>query len=283
MKEFKRRATELVNGFFDDEITTRSAALAFYTALGIAPLVVLVVVVLAIVGIDLQDAFIREINQSIGDEAGALLKTIISAANERPDLKSLSGILAICGLLISSSFIFVQLQDTLNLIFDVPKKDNSKATYFQMGKDFLLVRLLSLGMLMTFIFILIVSLMISTIISYISSETATIWLRILNFMISMGIFTLLFGLIFKWMPDRRITTKSAFKGGALTAVLFMIGKSLIGMYIANSAVGSAYGAAGSLMVTLVWVYYSALVIFIGAEASFISLVEYNPKEKIRLK
>ncbi|MEK6555074.1 MAG: YhjD/YihY/BrkB family envelope integrity protein, partial [Bdellovibrionota bacterium] len=145
--------SSLFNDFFDDEIMTRAGALAFYTSLGIAPLVVLTIVLLSLIGVDLQEEFVREITLAVGTEAGQLLRTIIVAANERPDLTSVSGLISGIGLLASASFIFVELQDTLNLIFNVPKKNLNKMTWSQVVKDFLINRLVSVGMMLVFIFV----------------------------------------------------------------------------------------------------------------------------------
>jgi membrane protein len=267
----------LVSDFVDDEIMTRSGALAFYTSLAIAPLVVLTVVTLSMIGVDLQDEFVREINSAVGAEAGDLLRSIITAANSRPDLKSVSGVIGIVGLLASASFIFVELQDTLNLIFKVPKKNTNKTPWMNLVKDFFINRLMSIGMMIIFIFIFIGSIVVSTVIVFFYSGESGFFYKSTNFLISLIIFTLLFALMFKWMPDRRITFHSALQGGAFTAFLFLVGKALIGLYIAKSAVGSAYGAAGSLLVTLVWVYYNALVVFLGAEVSFLVLEKNRPR------
>lgn len=275
--KIKKISLNVFNDFFDDEITTRSAALAFYTSLALAPLVILTIVILGALGIDLQKEFVTEVAQTIGDDSAKLLQTIISAANERPDLKSVSGIFAGIGLLASASFIFVQLQETLNLIFDVEKKDQTAASRTQIVKDFITIRLFSIGMLMAFIFVLIASLAVSTLISLWSSGEATaIYLIIHNFA-SFFIFAILFGGIYKWMPDRKISFRHALYGGGITAFLFMIGKILIGLYISGSAAGSAYGAAGSLLVTLLWVYYSGLVMLIGAEVAYAAILE-SPAE-----
>jgi membrane protein len=267
----------LVNDFVDDEIMTRSGALAFYTSLAIAPIVVLTVVTLSMIGVDLQDEFVREINSAVGTEAGDLLRSIITAANSRPDLKSVSGVIGIVGLLASASFIFVELQDTLNLIFKVPKKNTNKTPWMNLVKDFFINRLMSIGMMIIFIFIFIGSIVVSTVIVFFYSGESGFFYKSTNFLISLIIFTLLFALMFKWMPDRCITFYSALQGGAFTAFLFLVGKALIGLYIAKSAVGSAYGAAGSLLVTLVWVYYNALVVFLGAEVSFLVLEKDRPR------
>ncbi|MEK6555731.1 MAG: YihY/virulence factor BrkB family protein, partial [Bdellovibrionota bacterium] len=117
----------------------------------------------------------------------------------------------------------------------------------------------------------ICSIVISAVIIFLYPDEAGFFFQASNFLISLAIFTFLFAFLYKWMPDRKIHWHSALRGGALTAFLFLIGKMLIGLYLAKSALGSAYGAAGSLLVTLVWVYYSSLVVFMGAEVSFLTL------------
>lgn len=263
--------SKLINDFFDDEIMTRSGALAFYTSLAIAPLVVLTVVLLSFIGVDLQDEIVREIHGLVGSDAALLLRNIINDANERPDLKSVSGIIGVLGLIFSSSFIFVQLQDTLNLIFNVPKKDTNSMKLSEIAKSFAINRLISIAMMIVFVFVFIFSVVISTVIVFLNSGESDFFISSANFLVTLLIFTLIFTLMFKWMPDRKIKYSNALQGGALTAFLFLVGKLLIGLYLSKSAIGSAYGAAGSLLVMLVWVYYSSLVFFLGAEVSYLTL------------
>lgn len=262
---------KLFDDFFADEIMTRSAALAFYASLAMAPIVVLTIIVLSVMGVNLQDEFVREVRILVGGEAAQLLQTIIAAANDRPDLKSISGWIGGAGLLISASFIFVQLQDTLNMIFNVRRPDTKSMRWRQVVKLFFLNRLISIGMMLIFIFFFIVSVVISTVISFLYSNESGFFVQAINFLLSLAVFTALFALIYKWVPDRKISFESAMTGGAITAFLFLMGKAFIGLYLAQSAVGSAYGAAGSLLVTLVWIYYSSLVVFFGAEISFLTL------------
>lgn len=275
----KKIVTNVLDDFFNDEIMTRSAALAFYTSLGFAPLMVLIIVILGLLGINLQSELIHEVHLMMGPEAGKLLRSIITTANSRPDLSTTRGMLSTLGLLISATFIFVQLQDTLNLIFNLKPQNEDRPWGMAMIKDYLSTWLLSLIMMFTFILLLITSLLISTTLEIMDAGKSYWYLKFMNYVISLGLFTALFTFILKWLPDHNIYWRSACSGGFITAFLFLIGKAFIGLYLANSAVGSAYGAAGSLLVTLVWVYYSFLVVFFGAEISYISLIQFDDRTK----
>ena len=128
-------------------------------------------------------------------------------------------------------------------------------------------RLISFGMVLTFIFISIVSLVVSSLLSLFLPNDLDIWGTLVQSAANLVLLAVLFGAIFKWMPDEEIEKQAIFKGSIITSILFSLGKTLIGVYLGQAAVGSAYGAAGSLIVLLVWVYYSSLIIFLGAETT----------------
>lgn len=277
---FKRLAL-VAEEFAGDEILTRASSMAYYTALAIAPLIVLVVWTLAVVNPGLQSELVQNVSRFVGDEGAKLIATIISGAEDRPDLTSMSGWLALAGLIISASVIFAQLQETLNIIFDVESvKKNESTGLWAATKHLLFARLFSVGMLLTFVFLAIVSLIFSSLIAFFLRGTAAGTFEALLFAFNFIVFALLFAVLFKWMPDRHVSFKNALYGGLITSLLFLLGKSAIGFYLARAAVGSAYGAAGSLAVLLVWVFYSAVIFFLGAEVAYTFLVsdrENNPK------
>ncbi len=277
MKVFKEKISTIIEGIDQDDIFTRAAALAYYTALAMAPLLILVVWFLSTLELDLQQQFVSQVQGFVGDEAAKLMATIMSSGNERPDLTRASGWIGLGGILISASIIFAQLQASLNLIFNVDEIAKPKLSKFGAVKDIVMRRIFSVGMLMTFVFIAVVSLLVSSAITYFFGQSDLAWFEVVNSLVSFSIFTILFTIIYKWMPDRSLDTPSSLAGGAITALLFVIGKYLISLYIGKAAVGSAYGAAGSLVVLLVWVYYSSLIVFIGAEVSY-ALFKKNLEE-----
>ena len=150
------------------------------------------------------------------------------------------------------------MQSSLNAIWDVEAKP-SEGVWGWLRK-----RLLSAGMIIALAFVLLVSLGISAAISAVMPSGGMIW-DIVNFVVSLGVFTLLFAIIFKYLPDVSVQWRDVWVGAAVTAVLFAVGKTLIGIYLGKSSVASSYGAAGSLLILLLWVYYSSLLVFLGAE------------------
>ncbi|MES2663842.1 MAG: YihY/virulence factor BrkB family protein [Pseudomonadota bacterium] len=278
MQNFKNFLISVYTNIDKDDIFTRSAALAYYTALAMAPLIILLIWFLSTLQLDLQKDLIQQVSSVVGDEAAKLMATIISGTNERPDLSSMSGWIGLSGLLISASIIFVQLQTSLNLIFKSHQEEKPEVSKFAAIKDIIFKRIFSVGMLLTFIFIAIVSLAVSTSLEYFLKASDATWVQALNWIINFGIFILLFSVIFKWMPDRSLDYKSSIIGGLLTTTLFIIGKYLISIYLSKTAVGSAYGAAGSLIALLVWVYYSSLILFIGAEVSYVLFANDQPNQ-----
>lgn len=262
-----------------DDVFTQAAALAYYTALSMAPLLILTISFLSVLNFDLQEQLLVQVRGLIGPEAGQVLQSILESANDRPDLSVAAGWLGAIVLAVSASVVFAQLQSALNLIFRVPNDDrelnrHAAALHHEKSavKSFVMRRLLSVGILLAFIFIAIVSLTVSASLSYLLNYYEFVGVRFISEAVNLVVFAALFSLIYKWMPDRRVKTSNSLFAGIVTAVLFVIGKALIGTYLGQAAVGSAYGAAGSLIVLLAWIYYSALVFFIGAELSALFLL-----------
>jgi membrane protein len=249
---------DAVNGFYEDDAMTLAAALAYYTALALAPLVVLMVTASSFIAPDLRVQLTDHIRMLAGPEAGEAVGAIIEAAQEQKELRSLAGMLGLLTLLFSATGILGQLQYALNRIWGVKAKPG------QGWSSYVRKRLLSLGLLSGIFFLLIVSLGVDATLSALLGQVKVVW-PVLSFFISLGVFVLLFATIYRYLPDVEIAWRDVWVGAALTAILFDLGKTGIGLYLGNSSVGSAYGAAGSLVVLLVWVYYSSLVMFFGAE------------------
>ena len=167
---------------------------------------------------------------------------------------------------ISASAIFAQLQSSLNIIFESEHftKQISLKNYLS---QFVTRRIICFGMVLTFIFISIVSLLVSGLLSLLASSELEFWMRILQIFGNLIAYSLLFSIILHWMPDTKVSWPASLQGGSLTAFLFMIGKVLIGIYLGHETIGSAYGATGSLMIMLIWVYYSSVIFLFGAEIS----------------
>jgi membrane protein len=250
--------------FGEDKGTTLAASLAYYTALSMAPLVLLALWAAALVGPGAQKGLIDELTALLGSEGGAAVSLVVENAREQPSLGNISGIVSLLTLAFGASAVFAQLQSALNHIWDVRSKPKRGiGAWFRK-------RLLSAGMLLALLFLLLVSTAISAMLSaaFRFVETlpgnAVLW-SVVNLAISIVVFAAAFALMFRYLPDVRIEWRDVRFGALSTAVLFAIGKHLLGLYLGRGSVGSAYGAAGSLIVLLVWAYYSALIFFLGAE------------------
>jgi membrane protein len=248
----------------EDEASLLAAALSYYTAVSVAPLLVLVVV---IVGFFLgqqaaESQLLTQLQAAMGEQGSQFLVAVLENA-DRPELASAAGILSFLTLLWGSTNVFAQLQNSLNKIWNVERKPGAGIVAT------LRSRLLSFTMVLGVAFLLLVSLVLSTVLTTVVDwghgllpGADWIW-QIVNFLVSFGVVTLLFAAIFKVLPDADVSWRDVWLGAAVTALLFTIGKFLLGLYLANA--GSAYGAVGSVVVFLLWVYYSAQILFMGAE------------------
>lgn len=258
---------ESFSEFTDDKAQRLGAALAYYTIFSIAPLLVITI---AIVGVlfhreAAQGLVSDQLGHLIGKQGADAIQSMVKGAGDKKNTGIIASIVGFVILLVGASGVFVQLKDALNSIWDVPAKQQAGGI-----KGFVRTRFLSFGLVIAVGFLLLVSLIISTILSGVGKLLGGMAflapvLGAVNFAISFAVITALFALIFKYLPDIKITWKDVWFGAAVTSLLFTIGKSLIGLYLGKSSVTSAYGAAGSLVVLLIWVYYSAQILFFGAE------------------
>lgn len=269
-EEHFMRARQFFKSFFArfdfDQTTTFAASLSYYTALSLAPLLIIFIAVSTRISNQILNNFIIQVRGLIGPDAATAFEMIIQNAKDRPELASASGIFGTITLLFSASLIFGELKTALNKIISKSESTQQELSNTQILIHFIKSRILHIGFALSFVFIMVVSLTASSMISATFSSYQEFY-RILNITVSFIFYVGIFSLLFRYMPDRKIFWKDSFYGGLVTAFLFVVGKELIGLYLGNSAVGSAYGAAGSLIVLLVWVYYSSLITFIGANVS----------------
>lgn len=251
-----------------DDLLSLSAALSYYTALSLAPFLILLITFLSALGPSLQAELMGQVRSLLGEPAASGIQMILENAKDRPNIRTAAGLFGVFTLLFSAGAIFGQMRDSLDRIFEVSREERKlkeKVTWLTSTWTYLRVKLLNMGMVLTFVFISIVSLLISSVVSIYLTGQSELLGQILNFVISIVIFTLLFTGIYFFLPSRKGSLKVATLSGLLTAIFFSAGKTLIGLYLGKSAVGSAYGAAGSMIVLLVWVYYSSAIIFLSAE------------------
>jgi membrane protein len=252
--------------WMDDKASQLGAALAFYSALSLAPLVVIVLSITALF-VDARQAseqFLSQTESMVGAQGTEAIRATLEHA-DKPKTGTLAAVLGVVTLLFGASGVFAQLQEAMNTIFDVPAKATSGIWATIRG------RFLSMTMVLGTAFLLLISLLLSAFIAAVGTRLGHVWPALepltlaANAIATFVVMTLLFALTFKLLPDAHVPWRAALLGAFITAVLFTIGKLLIGLYLGKAAVGSAYGAAGSFVVLLVWIYYSAQILFFGAE------------------
>lgn len=250
----------------DDKAPQLGAALAFYTALSIAPLLVIALAVSAFFLGDeaAQGKIISELQTIVGPEGGKAIEDMVANANQ-PTTGSIAAALSIVTLLFGASGVFGQLQSALNDIWNVKPKPGRGL--WGMLRD----RFLSFAMVLGVAFLLLVSLVITAGLAAVGNAANVLpdsmaWMgQALNFAVSLLVITVLFALMFKYLPDVKIGWRDVWLGAIVTALLFAAGKFAIGLYLGHSSMTSSYGVAGSFVVLLVWTYYSAQIFFFGAE------------------
>jgi membrane protein len=262
----------------EDNASRIAAALAYYTVFSISPLLVIAIAIAgAFFGQDTAQAQITEKLTGLVGEDG--VKPILLALNNisQPKVRGLASLISIAVLMLGASGIFAQLQDALNTVWKVKPQPGQGIL------PFLRKRLASFLMVLAIGFLLILSLILSAVVATVSKYrtdflpgSQILWEN-LDFIVSLGLMTFLFGLMFKYVPDVKIAWKDVFVGSVITALLFMFGKFLLGVYISKGSLGSAYGAAGSLIVFLAWVYYSAQILLLGAEFTQVYSRMYGSK------
>lgn len=251
--------------WWDDKVPRLGAALAFYSVLSIGPLLLIVTAIAGLVfGREaVTGQLATQIQGLVGKEAAETLQMAVANAYQ-PDTGILAAALGLGTLLFAASGVFAQLQDALNTIWGIETKSRP---FIYTIKD----RFLSFTMVLGTGFLLMTSLTVSAGLAAFGEmffgrfETFAAIMELVNFLVSFGVITILFALIFKVLPDAHIQWKDVWLGAVLTAALFTIGKFLIGLYLGKSALSSTYGAAGSLVIILIWVYYSSQILFFGAE------------------
>jgi membrane protein len=252
----------------EDEATRLGAALAFYTALSIAPLLVILIAVVGLVFGEeaARGEIVAEIGTLVGADAARTIEGAIEDARQ-PASGTIATILSIVTLVIGASGVVAELKSSLNRIWDVRVTD--AGGLLNIVKD----RLFSFAMILGVGFVLLVSLVVSAALSGLGKfmegflPVPEPLLHGANMVFSFFVVTALFALIYKYLPDAEVSWRDVWKGAIFTAVLFVLGKFALGLYLGKAGVGSAYGAAGSIIVLLVWVYYSAQIVFFGAEVT----------------
>ncbi|HEX5688735.1 MAG TPA: YihY/virulence factor BrkB family protein [Roseiflexaceae bacterium] len=261
----------------EDKAPRLAAALSYYALFAIAPLLVIVI---AIAGFFFgreaaSGAIVGQIQGLVGEQSAQTIQEMVANAAANPSGGIIATVIGIVTLLFGALGVFGQLQDALNTIWEVQPKPNRG--WLEMLKD----RLAPFTMVLGIAFLLLTSLVISAALSALGKFFGGVFPgyallgQIINFIISFAVITLLFAMMYKYLPDVKIAWSDVWIGAAFTALLFTIGRLLIGIYLGRSSTASTYGAAGSLVIVLLWVYYSAQILFMGAEFTQVYAKKYG--------
>ena len=260
----------------EDGALDLGAALAYYTIFSLAPLLLIVIAVAGLVwGREaVQGQLVSQLRGIVGEQGGEAIQTMIANAG-RHGSGVIATIIGLVTILFGATGAFVQLQSALNRVWNVEPKPGAGIW------SFVRTRLISFGMILGIGFLLLVSLVLTAAVAAVGTWATTLLpggealVNILTFVVSFALITLLFAMIYKVLPDVEIGWRDVWIGAGVTAFLFTIGKFLIGLYLGKSSVASTYGAAGSLVVLLLWVYYSSQILFLGAEFTEVYATRYG--------
>ena len=269
-------------GWKEDKASRLSAALAYYTIFSLAPLLIIVI---ALTGLfwekqAVQSQVMSQIQGLVGQQGSTFVANLLNSASN-PARGITATIIGIITLIVGALGVFNELHDALNTIWEV--KEQETKGFLQSIKKILFDRLLSFAMILGIGFLLLVSLVISAGLSGIQTTMGNVlpvpefFLQLINVVISVAVITILFALIYKFLPDAEIAWRDVWLGAFFTAILFTLGKQVIGLYLGRSAVTSSFGAAGSLVLLLLWIYYSAQILFFGAEFTEVYANNYGSK------
>lgn len=281
LNPFYKLAKKSVSAWIDDYAPSMGAAISYYTVFSIAPLLIIVIAVAGFVwGREaVQGEIVGQLTGLIGKEGATGIQALIESANQ-PTQGLIATAISTVVLIIGATTVFAELQSSLDRIWQVPQAPKTSGIW-----ALLRTRLLSLGFILGLGFLLLVSLVSSAGIAALGSWASVLlpgWaalLYVINLILSVSFSTVLFAMIFKLMPQARVSWRDVWVGAGVTAVLFEAGKTLISLYIGKSSVTSSFAAAGSLVVLLVWVYYSAQIFLLGAEFTWVYAKEHGSLSK----
>jgi membrane protein len=275
IRRFYQLAKKSVEAWFDDYAASMGAAIAYYTVFSIAPLLIIVIAVAgAVFGREaVEGQIVAQLADLIGVETAMGVQGLIRNASQ-PTSGALATSISLILLLVGATSVFTELQTALNRIWRVPVAEQ-RAAWWRTVR----ARFLSFGLILGLAFLMMVSLIISAAVAAFAKwangliPAAEIILQGINIGISLAISSTMFAMIYKFVPQARIAWRDVWVGAAVTALLFEVGKIGIGMYLGKSGMTSTYAAAGSLVVLLIWVYYSAQIFLLGAEFTWVLATE----------
>lgn len=266
------------NAWIDDRAPSMGAALAFYALFSVAPLLIIAI---AIAGVFFGEEAARgeivaQMGGLIGHEGAASVQSIIESARNTAS-GTVAMTVGILTLIITASTVFAELKDSLDYIWRVNNPDSSSLRNFFQTRVRALVMVIIIGMLLLLLLVASTALTVIADRAAIYQNSASL-IDTLNFIIFVGMTAILFAIIYKILPDIKIAWKDVWMGATITAVFFSLGKSLIALYLTKSHIGSAFGTAGSVIIGLLWVYYSAQIFFLGAEFTKLYAQRYGSQK-----
>jgi membrane protein len=275
LRRLGRLFRDAAGEWMKDDVPQLAAALAYYTTFSLAPLLVIAISTAGLLFGEeaAQGRIVGQLAGLVGPRGGEAIEAMIASA-QRPSSGIVAGIVGVATLLLGASGVFGQLRESLNRIWDVPSRP---FRWMSLVTD----RLAAFAMVLAIGFLLVVSLLLSAVLSAVAEMARSgegFWSLVgaLNFVVWLGLVVLLFALIYRFVPDARLPWRHVLAGAVVAGVLFSLGKWAIGFYLGHSAVASAFGAASSLVVLLVWVYYSAQILLFGAEVAHVGAGKVLP-------
>ncbi|MBA4144403.1 MAG: ribonuclease BN [Azospira oryzae] len=263
--------------FFADNGVKLSASLSYYTVFSIGPVLIIII---SLAGIffgreAVQGKIYGQINGLVGNAAAMQIQDIIKNI-EHSQLSASGAVLGIIFLIIGATGVFTEIQDSINYIWSIKAKPKRGIVHLLMN------RIISFSLIISFGFVLLVSLTVNAFVDLLRDRLTALFdhdsvilFQVVNYIMLYAIISTLFAIIFKVLPDAKIRWKDAFIGAGFTSILFLIGKFLIGFYLSNSNVGVTYGAAASIILLLLWVYYTSIILYFGAEFTKVYTIDHG--------
>lgn len=241
-------------------ILTLAGSLAYTTALALAPFVLIILAFASLLGQKFQNQMYSQLTSLLGGEAGDAVKIVVENADNNQSLTTISGIVGLVILAVSASAVFAGLRSALDIINETPEDPRSSGVW-----GFFREKFLSMGLVFGFVFLAITSLAVTALLSNAFAGSEKLLWSAISFIANVCLFASLFTCMFRFIPTEKLSWRGALTAGLCATAFFLIGKTLIGIYLGNAAVGSAYGAAGTFVVFLVWVYYTTATLLISYE------------------
>ncbi|MBV9362010.1 MAG: YihY/virulence factor BrkB family protein, partial [Betaproteobacteria bacterium] len=267
----------------DDRAPSMGAAISYYSLFSMAPLLVIIITVAGLFfGADqVQGAIFAQVADLMGEDAARAVGEMLQHA-QHPKTGGIAAVISLAVLLLGASTDLAELQGALDVIWRAPERKTEKGAW-----QWIRQRLLTYGMVLAMAFLMVVSLALSAVVSALGKWWGPMlggWAaiaHILDFAVSLFLLTAVFAAIFKFLPRAHVRWRDVWIGAGVTAILFTIGKILIGLYLGKSSVGSSFGMFGSVAILMVWIYYSAQIFLFGAEFTWVYANEYGSRKEIR--